>query len=368
MPPLGLVDTMNSDIDKMRNEFFKISLSAGHHNIKYTWQEIMLMILSCIRSLESFEEGAKAPSAQTLRDRLVLDSDWRSYFESVMQKLAVFSSKTFSKISWYLSIDETYVAFFGKRKKLNEELKKLGLKEYVHGYTDKTPGATGSFRFLVVSFCSSKIRIPLAIKLCGVGEDYNPWLKNKLDKYLSVFPKSVVLADRGFAKVWFFEMLEELKASYVIRTPLKKKENKNKATLGIDWFQYWMKQTKTGNKVLLTIVVAKDNKNRKYFLATNIERKHNKTILKIYRERWDLENIFKDSDRIELPTSSRNPLMRLFCVTTSLFMFALWQYERLFTKPFSLRTFIKRIIDWICQKIGCIITPTGVIQGNKHPP
>lgn len=368
MPPLGLSITMETDIDKLRNEFFKISLSAGYHNIKYSWQEIMLMILSCIRSLESFEEGAKAPSAQTLRDRLVLDSDWLEYFQASMLKLALFAFKKFSRVSWYLSIDETHTSFFGKRKKLNQELKAQGLKEYVHGYTNKTPGATGSFRFLIISLCCSKIRIPLAIKIIGVGESYNPWLKNHLEKFIIAFPKTIMLADRGFAKVWFFEMLEELKAQYVVRTPLKKKENKNKVLLGVDKFQYWMKQAKTNNKILLTVVVAKDKKNRKYYLATNIENKHNKTILKIYLERWDLENIFKDSDRVELPTSSRNPLMRLFCVTTALLMFTLWQHKRLFAKPFSLRTFIKKIIDSICTLLDCIITPTGVIQCNQHPP
>ena len=368
MPPLWPVDILDMNIDKIRNEFFKISLSAGHHNIKYSWQAIMLMMLSCIRSLESFEEGAKAPSPQTLRDRLVLDSNWLEYFQASMLKLALFAFKKFARANWYLSIDETHTSFFGKRKKLNKELKAQGLKEYVHGYTNKTPGATGNFRFLVISLCCSKIRMPLAIKLVGVGESYNPWLKNQLEAFILAFPKTIILADRGFAKVWFFEMLEELQTKYIVRSPLKKKENKNKVALGADKFQYWMKQAKTDSKVLLTVIVAKDKKNRKYFLATNIEHKHNKTILKMYLERWDLENIFKDSDRVELPTSSRNPLMRLFCVTTALLMFTLWQHKRLFAKPFSLRTFIKKIIDSICSLLKCIITPTGVIQHNRHPP
>lgn len=360
---------MYPDIDKIRNEFFKISLSAGHHNIKYHWQAIMLMILSCIRSLESFEEGAKAPSPQTLRDRLSLEGSWLEYFHESMLKIAKYAFKRFSRLKWYISIDETHTPFFGKRKKLNEELKNKGLPAYVHGYTDKTPGATGSFCFLIISLCSSKIRIPLAIKIIGVGEKYNPWLKNQLQEFLSAFPKTTILADRGFGKaVWFFEMLEELKADYVVRVPLRKKENKNKVKLGVRFFQYWMKEAKTKNKILLTVKVIHDEEKRFYLLATNLEDKHNKTILKMYRERWDLENIFKDSDRVELPTSSRNPLMRLFCTTLSFLLFTLWQYERLFAKPFSLRGFIKKIISYICIMLGCLITPTGVIQNNHHPP
>lgn len=357
------------NIDKIKNEFFKISLSVGHHNVKYTWQAIMLMILSCIRSLESFEEGAKAPSPQTMRDRLSLDGCWLEHFHKSMLEIARYAFRRFSRLKWYISIDETHTPFFGKRKKLNEELKKKGSPAYIHGYTDKTPGATGSFRFLIISLCSSKIRIPLAIKMIGLSEKYNPWLKAHLERFLVLFPKTTILADRGFGKaVWFFEMLEELKADYIVRIPLRKKENKNKIKLGVDAFQYWMKEAETKNKFLLTVRVVHDDENRTYLLATNLEDKHNKTILKMYLERWDLENIFKDSDRAELPTSSRNPKMRLFCAVLSFLLFTLWQYERLFEKPFSLRNFVKRAISMLCNLLRCLITPTGVIQINPHPP
>ena len=147
-------------IDNRIKTFFNKSISAGHHNTKYNWLQIGLMILSCIRSKESFEEGAREPSPQTIRDRLCLMGDWLSYFHSCMWKLATTMLKRLSRFRWYISIDETYVPFFGKRKKLNEELMTKGLGKLVHGYKAKTPGATGSFCFLVVSLCCCRIRIP----------------------------------------------------------------------------------------------------------------------------------------------------------------------------------------------------------------
>ncbi len=48
----------------------------------------MLMIISCVRGLESFEEGVKSPSAQTLRDRLNLEGGWLESFHGSMWTIA----------------------------------------------------------------------------------------------------------------------------------------------------------------------------------------------------------------------------------------------------------------------------------------
>lgn len=62
----------------------------------------------------------------------------------------------------------------------------------------KTPGATGSFCFIVISLCCYKIRIPLAIKIVKVGERQNSWLVAELKQALKIAPRAIVLADRGF--------------------------------------------------------------------------------------------------------------------------------------------------------------------------
>src|SRR3989338_6038985 len=131
------------DIEKMRNAFFKKSLRAGHQNVRYTWAQLMLIIISCVRSLESFEEGAKAPSAQTLRDRLNLKGDWLESFHDAMWKIAKFFLSKFQRYLWWISVDETHIPFFGNRKKLNAKLKRNGLGKLVYGYRADTPGATG---------------------------------------------------------------------------------------------------------------------------------------------------------------------------------------------------------------------------------
>jgi len=355
---------MNLDIDKLRNEFFKKSLSVGYHNVQYTWMQIMLMIISCIRSLESFEEGAKSPSAQTLRDRLNLKGAWLASFHASVWKIAQFALKKFGRYRWWISVDETHVPFFGDRKKLNAQLQRKKMGKFVHGYRTDTPGATGSFCFLVVSLCCCEIRIPIALTMIKVGERYRPWLEPVLASLLKLAPKAVILADRGFGKAtWFYGMLEQLHAKYIVRIPVRKKENKNKIAAGAAQFQYWMKESKTNNKVLLTVHVVRDNKNRTYFLATNIQRKSGKHLLAAYLNRWDLENIFKDADRVELPTSSRNPLMRLYCAVLSFFLFTLWQLQAILSRTvWSLRGFVKKLITALCKRLSCVVSAVGEIQ------
>ncbi len=357
------VDTMELDIDKMRNEFFKISLSVGHHNVKYAWMQIMLMIINCVKCLETFEEGAKSPSPQTIRDRLLLDAKWYKFYHDCLWKISIFFVKRWSRKKWYISIDETYIPYFGKRNKLNAKFTKQGIGKIVHGYRAKTPGATGSFCFLVISLCSDQIRLPIAIKMIKVGEKYKPWLKPMLEKLLKLVPKSIILADRGFGDAtWFYLMLDELNAKHVTRVPLRKDENKNKVAKGVKKFMYWMTDSKTKEKALLSVRVAKDSQNRTYLLATNLDNKSNKEILAIYLNRWDLENIFKDTDRVELKTSSTNPKMKLFSILVSFFIFTLWQVKRLQENTTcSLRRFVKQIVETLCQTLRLFLSPLGVL-------
>ncbi len=326
--------------------------------------QLMLIILNCIKSLESIESGAKSPSAQTLRDRLNIDGEWLAYYHEQMRSIAKWAVKLFGRYRWFLSIDETHIPFFGNRKKLNSILIQNGMGKLVSAYTAKTPGATGSFCFVVISLCCCKIRIPLAIRMVKVGERYTSWLKEELKKGMQVARKAIVLADRGFGKAeWFYEALEEINAEYVVRMPLRKKETKNKVKQGKTHIQQWIKDAKTKEKTLLSIYVVKDSQDRRYILASNIKNKKPKDLLSYYLNRWDLENIFKDADRVELPTSSRNPMMRLFCVVTSFLMFTLWQVERITSKSFfcSLRRFVKNCIASLCNALHCIISPLGEI-------
>ena len=331
--------------------------------------QIMLMILSCVRGRETFEEGASAPSPQTLRDRLCLEGNWLVYFHATAWKLASRLVKRFRNWNWYISVDETHSPFFGNRRKLNQELVAKGFGKLVYGYKAKTPGATGSFCFLVISLCCCKIRIPIGIRMVSVGESQREWIKELINHLLSLVPQATVLADRGFAKTWFFRFLDDKDVKYIVRLPVKAKQVKKKIEQGLSCFQYWMTDSDTNEKALLNVRVVSDAQDRQYIFATNLSNKRPKQLIQKYLERWDLENIFKDSDRVTLLTSSRNHKMRLFCIVLSFLLFLLWQANQLNLtdchKP-SLRQFIKYWIKQLCELLNCVINPIG--QLILHPP
>jgi hypothetical protein len=314
--------------------------------------------------MESFEEGASEPSPQTIRDRLNLDGSWYKYFHQCMWYAALQLVKRFQRWNWSISIDEKYIAFFGDRKKLNKKLVAEGNGKLVHGYTNKTPGATGSFCFLVISLSCKGLRIPISIKMVAVKESYKPWLHTQIRKLLQLVPKAVVLADRGFGKAtWFHRMLDELKAKRIIRIPLRAKRLKKKVERKQKRFQYWMTNNETREKALLNVRVVYDTEDKVYIFATTEDKKSSAALLQSYLKRWDIENLFKDADRVWLPTSSRNPLMRLFEVVLAFFLFALWQIKRLKKgcDSISIRSFVKKIIE-TCSKIcRCTITVMGCI-------
>lgn len=352
-------------IDKRLEGFFLKSVSKGAHNVKFNFLQICLFILSCIRSLESFESGANELSPQTLRDRLYLKGDWMSSFQDSMLAMARKMVKRFSSYRWTISIDEKYIPFFGDRDKLNEEFSQDGMKKYVHGYKAKRAGATGSFGILVISLNCKCIRIPVFLKLIAVGDKNKMWVKEHFAKILEFVPNAIILADRGFGlKGWYHQVLQELGAKSVTRMAIKASKVKGKIYRGIDEFQYSFGEG-SENKVLLKLRCVRTGDKIFLYSVTGVKQK-GLSLHTLYLERWRIENTFKDGDRIRLPTSSRNPFMRLYTLTMDLFLFALWQEKRIKKQGQSIRSFLKNIINLLCDILGVVLTHDG--QLIKKPP
>jgi len=138
-------------------------------------------------------------------------------------------------------------------------------------YRAKTPDATGSFGFLVVSLCCCKIRLPIVIILMVEGMCYESKLEPILHLLLALVPRAIVLADRGFAYTQFFLMLERLGARFVVRLPLHSNKVKRKVERGQRRLQYWMKDSKTRERVLLTVRVVYDGQGQRYVFVTSEE-------------------------------------------------------------------------------------------------
>jgi hypothetical protein len=323
-------------IDKELKQFLYKSFSAGHHNAKYTQTELGMCLISCANARESFEEGVRSPSPQTMRDRLQLDNNWNETFSNSAMKLARYALQRNQRQNWHISVDETHDAFFG-----DVESKKMQPTRYISGFRNDVKGATGSFEFLVVSLSCKRYKIPLFCAPVSVGTNLLGWLKSKLTLALKLVPNAPVLADRGFGYVGFLQLLEDLKCHYVVRVTIRSKKVSGKFKRGYTKVQYFMKEAKSSASILVTVYKVM-KKEKDYYFVSNLNVKPGK-MLSCYMLRWDIENIFKLTDRALLKTSSSNHKMRLFCLIVSFFLYLIWQFD---TDPhMSLRTFVKKVID-----------------------
>jgi len=346
---------MSSDtIDNVVKNFLKISFSVSKHNSKYTQSQLGMCLISCANARESIEEGVSSPSPQTMRDRLQLNGAWLEKFHEISIMFATFFIKLNRRLKWFISIDETLEPFYGKVKKLSSEA-----KPYISSYRNDVKGATGSFKYMVVSICCKRYKIPLAITPMKTGKDINPWLEDKLRLALELSPKSAILADRGFNSVKFFQMLERLNCKYVVRMTVRDKSVKKKIKNGNKKIVHWIKDNKTKESVLLNMFNIIDKFGNKYVLTSNLDTP-SQFLLKYYRCRWDIENIFKMADRVQLKTSSVNIRMRLFSIVFSFLLHLLWQTKD--KSKMSLRTFVKSIIGIISKIIGFILDVQGKLM------
>lgn len=328
---------MGIDIDNIRKEFFKKCVSVGYHNVRYAWAEIAVTIAVQAwrrQTLEALPDEEATPSADTVRRRLELGEGWDDFFHGAMFACLKVLARCYRRLVWSIQIDETYDGYYGKHlKEVLETPEGKEIMKYLLKYKPKTrKGCTGSFGFLVVMVRSKKILLPVAIIPIWKKMRYEPALEPLLKEMRHLLPRAPILADRGFGqRAAFFRMLERVGGPYCIRFKKHGKRIKKRVDAGIRQFNHWYG---TGaSKVLLTIRVGKDKEGKTYIFATTYTEKDRRWawLRQLYKGRWGIENMFKFCDRVQLPTSSINPRMRLFCQMLAHLLFALWQLQRLIT-------------------------------------
>lgn len=326
---------MSMDIDNIRKEFFKKCVSVGYHNVKYTWCEIAATIAEQAwkrQAIEAAPPGEEKPSADTMRDRLDLEGDWDDFFHKALYGCFTVLVRCYPRLAWSILLDETYDGYYGKY--IKEVLETPGGEEIMAHLLGHKPeakkGSTGSFGFLVVMVRSKKILLPIAVFPIRKGMLYEPLLEPLLKRMRQTLPHAPLLADRGFGqRVAFFRMLERVGGPYCVRFKMHGNSIKKRVENGVRQFSYWYGRGDA--KMLLTIRIGKDRKGNLYIFATTYTEKDKKWawLRQLYKGRWGIENMFKFCDRVQLPTSSIKPRMRLFCQMLAHLLFALWQLQRL---------------------------------------
>jgi hypothetical protein len=134
------------------------------------------------------------------------------------------------------------------------------------------------------------------------------------------------LFDRGFYDGLFIEELKKNNIPFVLRAGICKYM---KEVFGFydGWKMhedYEIGEHKAKGNLVLGVDYTTGKRNKWAFI-TNMEFENWYAVRKLYRKRWNIENIFKATDGIQLRAQTSDPTIRLFCVCLSFLFYNAWQ-------------------------------------------
>jgi putative transposase len=260
-----------------------------------------------------------------------------------------------------VAIDETHEPFYGRIKNL-----------WIHDYANGVKGATGSYKFIVLSIVSGDLRyILLAIPIPKISMEKDYYVQELLLFVQSLVPVEIVLLDRGFYTWGVIKVLQELKRGYIILVPKHAKFKEwLKQGAGLHEHQGELNRGKTTYKISTDIAVLPDYEGFDWVFATNI--KYDKIIryVRYYKKRWGIETTFRVHDEVKIKTKSSKPMIRYALFVFECMLYNVWQF---FKKRLPFRRFVNILVRKSIIKAGVfsaidIMNEQGILMNTDPPP
>lgn len=339
-------------LNKLINSFFNISLSKSKANSHYSNDDIRSYLVAISLNKDSLESSTGI-SPDTLQRRLNLgegyDIPWLAHCNETMFDLLPLIIHQNKRVRWSVIIDESLEPFFGKFTHLKNELVEDCKADFLTNYKVQR-GSTGSFHYVTLALYSKLGTFPICIvpKVCNA--DIMPTIEMYLREIQRIAPRITLLADRGYGNQEMILLCQKLKMNYCIRL---KKSGKLKTIKkngrNFFWHNFW--------DVKFRVIMHKSHGREIFFFAVGKRGGTSQWFRLLYKDRWSIENLFKNADRLQIRTNSRNLLFRLFCFTLSLFLMLLYQLKKMHSKRtrFSIR---KTLYDIFSIKVLVILIAT----------
>jgi hypothetical protein len=316
--------------NKLINDFFNISLSATKANTVYSNAEIQGYLVAISLNNDSLE-SATGLSPDTIQRRIMLgtktDMPWFNHVQKVQLELVRYILRRNQRVRWSVVIDESLEPFFGNVEKLKNQLDVHDLPDFVSKYKVQR-GATGSFHYVNIALYSKLGTFPIAVIPKGVGEKIYSKIEEILTEVKRIHREIILLADRGYGNQQMISLCQKMRVSYCIRL---KKKGKLKTIKKNHRRFFWH----TFGTVKFRVIMHKSHGRETFFFAVGKKGGSSQWFRLLYRDRWSIENLFKNCDKIQLRTNSRNTIFRLFCFVLSLFLMLLYQLKKLITRQKS---------------------------------
>lgn len=333
-------------IDKNVREFAHKNLSEKKNNL-FSIAMILLVLVSAATNSHSIHSEAKAPNDDSVFYRI--DTSIRQMENQFWQQNIAFlrrKKEKLKKTKCYITIDETYDSYTGKLHK--KDSKKLTKKEkeiqkYIHNYKPKN-GDTGSFKYLVFALIYGNKRRVLRVKALKRKEGYKHFIVETLKEIAKELSFECALFDRGFYDAKLIDKLQKNNIPFIIRAKISKKM---KRIFGIyqQWKQY---DYSVSGWAATTLILGKDLRNRDWGFVTNLAFDNLEDIRFVYKKRWNIENIFKATDGIQLRVATANHVTRMFAVCLSFLVYNAWQNKN--KRPTLLefmKTIFRALLDFL---------------------
>ena len=342
-------------IDKYAISFATKNISKSD-NTKYTAAMILVVLVAASYGCHSVNSKAISPDADTVFYRIntsirALESQfWKQSLQFLREK-----KKKLNKVKCYIIIDETCDSYTGKlcrkEKKCKEKLtveEKKTLK-HIHKYKPEK-GDTGSYKYLVFAMVYGNKRRVLRVKSVKRKENCKGLIIKTLQDLKKEVSYECVLFDRGFYDGLLIEELKMNNISFIIRAKISKNMKKI-----FGFYSKWEchrdfeigKHKSKGNLVLG--VDFADGKRNKWAFITNLEFGNWHYVRELYKKRWNIENIFKATDGIQLRAQTNNPTTRLFCVCLSFLFYNAWQNKN---KRGTFLNYVMSVLEGILNLIA----------------
>lgn len=229
--------------------------------------------------------------------------------------------------------------------------------------TKPKDGTSKSFKYLA-AFSTSQPKGMIAIKELFDGSVTNDALEliKELQKDYII---DVVIMDGEFYKA---ELLEYL-INAEIRFITKKTNTGNIRKLNVKYGKPYLYESdvqRSGRKVvhLRYLIYRYRSKDGDFYLASNI-RTTPKKLRKMYKTRWEIETGFREVNRIEIKTTTRDLLVRLFFYIVSCIIYNLWQRIKFRYSPFTIR--FDEVIEQVKRFVKeSILNSTDILGRNRQ--
>ncbi len=223
---------------------------------------------------------------------------------------------------------------------------------YIHPWTGEK-GVEGKFRYLVAGILFRNKILPFYVTILRNGSFKAKFLGEIVDicKSLGLNAKTMLL-DRGFYSGDIIDTLSLKDINYLIFVPKKELfkcmlEETEESVVIEHEIRYNKNKSYYNAETLIALV--KEVKGYDWVFATNIFFKKTEKYVYLYKQRWNIETMFRVHDEARIKTKSKNPVIRLFYFMVSMFILLIWNLYK--KTMFTFKKFVIVLCEIVEEEI-----------------